>query len=206
MIHWKPSIESCGKKSYAKKDTDARQCMQANDAQDLLIGKDHQYINTRLIIDDKRTIRKSENVQDLSRVTAPSPTRVQDPDRETVQCEEDQRAVPTVHGKKKLLNAKHEKLVISNLDSNQIKIFSVIVERKMFRIKIGETNDIEVLLGSLQILFHQRFILTLTFIYRRGNHHMSRSSRSNFKSDTSYKQSLRDPHENHQFHDTIGSQ
>lgn len=98
MIHWKPSTESCEKKSCARKDIGAHQCTQANAAQDPSSEKDRQYINTRQIIDDQRTTRRGESVRGLSRATAPSRIQDRDLDPEIARCVEDQKAAPTVHG------------------------------------------------------------------------------------------------------------
>lgn len=51
---------------------------------------------------------------------------------------------------------------INEID-NSIKTFSVIVARKMFKTKIGETSDIEVQLGNYEIYFNKTFNLILLF-------------------------------------------
>lgn len=137
-IHWKPSTESCGRRSCARRDTVAHQCTLASVAQDRLIERDRRCIHTRRIIVDRRTIRKSESVQDPSRA-APSPIPAQDPVREIDQCGEDQKVVPIAHGEFEMKKT---------LNDNPTKTFSVIVARKMFKTKIGETSDIEVQLGN----------------------------------------------------------
>lgn len=110
-IHWKPSTESCGRRSCARRDTGAHQCTLASVAQDRSIGRDRRRIHTRRTIVDRRTTRKSENVRDPSRA-APSPIHDQDPVRGIDQCGEDQKAVPIAHGESEMKTTSSTRSII----------------------------------------------------------------------------------------------